>query len=71
MSYVSQGLEYDNKPNVDFTDREEDMDQLQEEFETMLKFDEVDDSADPYLVYKLNNEIVGWYDAETLVGYIK
>jgi hypothetical protein len=39
-------------------------------FEDMIKYDEVNDDADPVLVYMLNGQPVAWYDMENAQGYV-
>jgi len=57
-----------NKANVSY-DEESDEVQCATEFEKLVKFDEIDSSAYPVLVYKMNDKVVAWYDIEMFMGY--
>ena len=39
-------------------------------FADMVQHDEVNDDADPVLVYMLNGQPVAWYDMENAQGYV-
>ena len=39
-------------------------------FADMLEHDDIDETADPVLVYMLNGQPVGWYDMENGCGYV-
>lgn len=69
MSYVFAGIRYDNKPNVDYSERTDDRFELTQEFERQLTFDKIKNS-DPYFEYLKDDKVVGWYDCEVQVGYI-
>ena len=43
---------------------------VQEEFESKLTYDSVNDEAFPVLVYVRNNEFVAWCDLENAQGYV-
>ena len=63
-----------NAPNVRFEldndDPELMFEALPARFEDMVQHDEVNDDADPVLVYMLNGQPVAWYDMENAQGYV-
>jgi len=63
-----------NAPNVRFELTNDDdelmFEVLPARFANMVQHDEVDDSADPVLVYMLNGQPVAWYDMENAQGYV-
>jgi guanylate kinase len=71
----------DVEPNVNFTSekrkRGEDYHDFylrcDEKFQSMIKWDSNTEyeRCYPVVVYTLKNEVVGWYDLEMFVGYIK
>ena len=42
----------------------------QDEFESRIQFEKVNDDAFPVLVYQNGNEMLAWYDEENEYGYI-
>lgn len=63
-----------NAPNVRFELTNDDPELMFEaypsRFEDMIEHDEVNDDADPVLVYMLNGQFVAWYDMENAQGYV-
>ena len=63
-----------NKFNVRFELNDDEPEHMFEalpaRFADMLEHDDIDDSADPVLVYMLNGKPVGWYDMENAHGYV-
>jgi hypothetical protein len=66
-----------SKNNVDFRKYEDDastidmFERLPAMFAAKFKWDTLNESADPVLVWELNGQPVAWYDCEMFVGYIK
>ena len=63
-----------NKPNVQFDivndEPELIFEALPARFADMVQHDDVNEEADPVLVYMLNGQPVAWYDMENAHGYV-
>jgi hypothetical protein len=60
-----------NKANIYTSfDCDEDEVQCATEFEKLVKFDEIDSTAYPVLIYKMNTKAVAWYDLEMYMGFV-
>ena len=59
-----------NTANVNFSESDEDFDVLEAIFTKKFKFDNVNTTAMPVLVYELNGNAVAWYDEEMQLGFI-
>ena len=63
-----------NKPNVQFDivndEPELIFEALPSRFADMVQHDDVNEEADPVLVYMLNGQPVAWYDMENAHGYV-
>jgi hypothetical protein len=70
MSYDIDKFVNTNKVNVSFDDESDEV-QSELEFEKLVQFNEIDSTAFPVLIYKMNNEPVAWYDLERFVGSIQ